>query len=79
MVINTLKNEAIKEGYEQGIKEAMKEAKEKAIKEVRKETLKEGKHTKALETAKNMLNKKLDIKLVSECTGLSVKEIENLQ
>ena len=75
MVINTLKNEAIKKGREQGIKEAMKEAKEEAIKEVRKETLKEGKYTKALETAKNMLNKGLDIKLVSECTGLSIEKI----
>ena len=55
MVINTLKNEAIKEGREEGKKEGIYE--------------------KAIETAKNMLNKGLDIKLVSECTGLSIEKI----
>ena len=33
---------------------------------------------KAIETAKNMLNKGLDIKLISECTGLTKEEIEKL-
>ena len=51
MVINTLKNEAIKEGKKEGVYE------------------------KAIETAKNMLNKGLDIKLVSECTGLSIEKL----
>ena len=62
MVINTLKNEAIKEG----IKEGMKEGREDGIKESK------------FSIAKQMLNKKLDIKLISECTGLSVKELKNL-
>ena len=31
-----------------------------------------------LEIAKNMLKKKLDINTISECTGLSIKEIQNL-
>ena len=31
-----------------------------------------------IETAKNMLNKGLDIELISECTGLDIKEIEKL-
>ena len=33
---------------------------------------------KAIETAKNMLNKGLDIELISECTGLDIKEIKKL-
>ena len=38
-----------------------------------------GVREKAIETAKNMLNKGLDIELISECTGLDIKEIEKLK
>ncbi len=41
--------------------------------------LEEGIKQKAIETAKNMLNKGLDIELISECTGLDIKEIEKLK
>ncbi len=32
-----------------------------------------------IETAKNMLNKGMDVVLISECTGLSIEEIEKLK
>ena len=38
-----------------------------------------GEHNKAVETAKNMLSKNLDLKLISDCTGLSESEIIDLQ
>ena len=99
MVINTLKNEAIKEGRAEGIKQGIKEGKkegyeqgieqgiekgiakgtEQGMKEGMKAGKEKGAFEKAIETAKNMLNKGLDIKLVSECTGLSVKEVEGLR
>ena len=44
----------------------------------REEGLAEGKHKKAIETAKNMLAKGLNIELVSQCTGLNVDEIKTL-
>ena len=38
-----------------------------------------GKKESILETARNMLKKKLDINLIAECTGLSKEEISNLK
>ena len=38
-----------------------------------------GKKKGIIETAKNMLKKKIDIDLITECTGLSKKEINNLK
>ena len=67
MVINTLKNEAIKEGKLEGIKEGKLEG------------IKEGIEKNTLETAKKMLKKKLDINLISECTGLTKEEINSLK
>ena len=95
MVINTLKNEAIKEGRAEGIKQGIKEGKkegyeqgieqgiekgiakgtEQGMKEGMKAGKEKGAFEKAIETAKNMLNKGLDIKLVSECTGLSIEKL----
>lgn len=39
---------------------------------------KEGKADEKANIARNMLNKGADINFVSECTGLSIKEIEGL-
>ena len=45
----------------------------------REEAFEKGAHTKAIETAKNLVAKKISIDIISECTGLSVDEIKNLQ
>ena len=50
------------------------EAKEKGIETGKKIGIDE----RNLEIAKNMLKKKLDINTISECTGLSLEEIQNL-
>ena len=62
MVHNTL----IKEGYEQGIEVGMSQG------------LERGSINEKYEIAKNMLNKGMDISTISECTGLSKEEIEEL-
>ena len=67
MVINTLKNEAIKEGKLEGIKEGKLEG------------IKEGKRESTLETAKKMLKDNLDIKMICKYTGLTKKEINSLK
>ena len=36
----------------------------------------QGEHQKAIETAKNMLQKNISVEVISECTGLSLDEIE---
>ncbi len=38
-----------------------------------------GSQEKALEIAKQMLNKQISIDIISECTGLSLKEINSLK
>ena len=60
------KNIAREEGREEGLKEGLKEGKI--------EGLKEGK----IEIAKNMLKEGLDIILISKLSGLTIKEIEDI-
>ena len=60
------KEEGIKEGKEEGIKEGIKEGMEKGTKEA------------LILTARNMKNKNMDIKLISEITGLKIEEIEKI-
>ena len=76
---NTELYNAEQKGIKQGKKDGIKEGKEKGIKEGIKEGMKKGIKENKLETAKNMLNKGLDIELISECTGLDIKEIEKLK
>ena len=47
--------------------------------EAREDGLAEGARTKAIETAKNMLENKLSTDLIAECTGLSLEEVLNLK
>ena len=54
-------------------------AKEQGLKAGRQEGLAEGRQEERKEVILNMLKKNLDIKLVSEVTGLSVKEIKKLK
>jgi predicted transposase/invertase (TIGR01784 family) len=44
-----------------------------------KEGIEQGIKQRNIEIAKNMLKKKIDIDTISECTGLSKKEIEKLK
>ena len=60
------KEEGIKQGKEEGIKEGIKEGMEKGTKEA------------LILTARNMKNKNMDIKLISEITGLKIEEIEKI-
>ena len=56
------KEEGIKQGKEEGIKEGMEKGTKEAL----------------ILTARNMKNKNMDTKLISEITGLSIEEIENI-
>ena len=47
--------------------------------EAREDGLAEGARTKAIETAKNMLENKLSTDLIVKCTGLSLDEVLNLK
>ena len=59
---NTLRREAIEEGFQEGLEEGIEQGKEKA----------------KIEVAKSMLENKIDPKIIKNCTGLSIEEINNL-
>ena len=39
----------------------------------------EGKQNEKIEIAKNLLAKNIDVNIISECTGLSIEEVNNLK
>ena len=53
-------------GIEQGIEQGIERG------------IEQGEKMKAISMAKNMKNRNMDIKLISELTGLSIEEIKNL-
>ena len=62
------------EGHKVGKEEGLKEGKEEGIKEGREEGAKQ----KSFDIAKRMLEKGIDIEIISELTGLTEKEISKL-
>ncbi len=78
-VRNSLVASAIKEGWNEGHAEGKKEGKLEGKLEGKIEGKKEGALNKQKEIAHNMLNKNMDIKTISEITGLSLNEIKKLR
>ena len=68
------REEGRKEGKEEGLKEGHKEGKEEGIKEGREE----GAKRNSCDIAKRMLEKGIDVETISELTGLTEKEISEL-
>ena len=68
------REEGHKEGKEEGLKEGHKEGKEEGIKEGREEGAKQ----KSFDIAKRMLEKGIETETISELTGLTEKEISEL-
>ena len=62
------------EGHKVGKEEGLKEGKEEGIKEGREEGAKQ----KSFDIAKRMLEKGIDVETISELTGLTEKEISEL-
>ena len=62
------------EGHKVGKEEGRKEGKEEGIKEGREE----GAKKKSFDIAKRMLEKGIDVETISELTGLTEKEISEL-
>lgn len=67
------------EGRKEGILEGRKEGMLEGRKEGMLEGKREGKNEAQIEIAKNMLNKNFTIEQISELTGLSIEEINNLK
>ena len=52
------------------------DAEQRGYKEGVSDGISQGEHQAKIETAKNMLQKKISVEVISECTGLSLDEIE---
>ena len=70
----TGREEGREEGHKVGKEEGLKEGKEEGIKEGREEGAKQ----KSCDIAKRMFEKGIDIETISELTGLTEKEISEL-
>ena len=73
----------MKKGLERGMKKGMKKGIEQGIEQGIErgieQGIEQGENNKSIEIAKNMLNKNMNINIISEVTGLSKEEIENLK
>ena len=65
------REEGFNEGKEAGIKEGIKEGRETGIKEGKKES--------QIEIIKNMLDKNMDLNLISDITNISIEEINKIK
>ena len=76
------REEGLKVGREEGHKKGHKEGKEEGLKEGKEEGIKEGREEGAkrnsCDIAKRMLEKGIDVETISELTGLTEKEISEL-
>ncbi len=69
----------IQDGIEEGIKKGMQDGIEKGMKNGIEKGIIQGENKREREIAKDMLKKNLDIDLISDITGLSKEEINNLK
>ena len=63
---NAFKEEGLQQGLEQGLQQGLQQGMQKGL------------YQQAIQTAKNMLKDKVDIKLISKYTNLSVEEIKKI-
>ena len=66
-IFNSRISSAERKGLERGMKKGIEQG------------IEQGENNKSIEIAKNMLNKNMNINIISEVTGLSKEEIENLK
>ena len=64
----------LEEGLEKGIQKGIQKGKKEGI----MEGLQKGEHIKAIQTARKMLARKMDVSLIADVTGLSLDEITKL-
>lgn len=65
--MSAFKEEGLEQGLQEGLQRGLQEG------------LQQGLYQQAIQTAKNMLKDKVDIKLISKYTSLSINEIEELK
>ena len=76
---NSLRREAIESGRKEGLEQGIKEGIEQGLEQGIEQGIEQGSTKKALEIAKSMITKEMDMDLISELTGLSKEKIEKIQ
>ena len=71
-------NKGIQEGMEKGIEKGIQEGMEKGIEKGIQEGMEKGIEQGKIEIAKNLKKSGIDIKIISDNTGLSIEQIEKL-
>ena len=75
-IVDAYQNEIIEENYKNGL---IREAREEAMKQGMEEGIEKGIEQNKIDTAVMMLKNKLDIEIISKCTGLSIDMISKLK
>ena len=75
----TARAKGTEEGLKQGKKEGLKQGKEEGLKQGKEEGLKQGTVAERRKIAKNLLRMEVEIEKIMDATGLTKKEIEELQ
>jgi len=77
------KREGFQEGYEEGIREGIKDGREQGVKQGIKDGIEQGIQQgieqSKVEIVKNMLEKDLDVDLISELTGFNLEEVNTIK
>ena len=77
-VRNSIMATELKKNFFEGLNKGMKKGIKEGIKEGREKGIKEGIKSNKEEMTKNMLSKNFDKNIISEITGLSLEEIDNI-
>ena len=64
--------------YATDIEVQREEAFEKGVSQGIQQGVSQGEHQAKIETAKNLVTKKISVDIIADCTGLSIDEINNL-
>ena len=70
--------EGIEKGMQEGIEKGMQEGIEKGIQEGIEKGLQEGRREEQIAIARSLKNAGIDIKIISDNTGLSIEEVSKL-
>ena len=78
LMLKREREEGIQEGLERGIEKGIQEGIEKGIQEGIEKGIQEGRREEQIAIARSFKNAGIDIKIISDNTGLSIEEVSKL-
>ena len=71
--------EGLEQGREDGFQVGFQDGVAKGFEQGIEQGIKQGINSRNIEIAKNMIDSKIELNIISKCTGLSKEELENLR